>query len=83
MGGPRSDVAPTARTGVSVDDWIAAEKQRDRRAIAAGFDPGPPLEIAIIGEVTENKGRWVRRLLAHNVFSRRLAEFRQPGRLCV
>jgi ATP-dependent protease ClpP protease subunit len=68
---PCTTPTPAARrTGQSVDEYLAAEKRRYRRAVAAGLvDPGPPLEIAITGQITDAKGHWVRRQSARNVLA--------------
>jgi ATP-dependent protease ClpP protease subunit len=77
---PRPDATPaTTRTGVSVDDYLATAKQRHCRAVAAGFDPGPPLQIAITGEITAAKAHFVKRQLARNVFADVVLTFDSRG----
>jgi ATP-dependent protease ClpP protease subunit len=77
---PRTTAA--ARSGRSVDDYLAAAKQQHRRAVTAGLiDPGPPLELAITGEITAEKSRWIKRRLARNVFADVSLTFNSRGGL--
>src|SRR5258708_7068164 len=62
------------------DVFIATEKERHCRAVAAGrLDPGPPLRIAIRGEITQARVAGIKGQLARHFHAELALTFDSPG----